>query len=322
MTDEKLSRSNNLYFDVTVQDSPCQAKKVRVMADEEHSHSFFSKCMDERSPVKFTALSPSKSGQTFFNKKVGSRAAVSKRPLRFSLEETQDNNVESIKSSEPAGLIAVSGYVNWLELEREVAVGDQLRRVRDGEFQDDTGKIQIAVWGQLIDQLQERKSLRFTDIVTSTWRNQLKLMTTTSTKIQNIDSLDCPKSGMSAVKENGYNLICCPEIVSANHQEYYSCRNITCRKKILVKDMTTKIVTCEHCKRKMLLKSLNHTFIVDLILETKGKQVSLTMFPNVIETLKLDITIIEEEILLLENYDFTYNHKKVVTKVEKHEDLI
>ena len=70
LTDEKLSRSNNLYFDVTVQDSPCQAKKVRVMADEEHSHSFFSKCMDERSPVKFTALSPSKSGQTFFNKKV------------------------------------------------------------------------------------------------------------------------------------------------------------------------------------------------------------------------------------------------------------
>ena len=180
LTDEKLSKSNNLYFDVTVQDSPCQAKKVRVMADEEHSH----------------------------------------------------------------------------------------------------------------------------------------------TKIQNIDSLDCPKSGMSAVKENGYNLICCPEIVSANHQEYYSCRNITCRKKILVKDMTTKIVTCEHCKRKMLLKSLNHTFIVDLILETKGKQVSLTMFPNVIETLKLDITKIEEEILLLENYDFTYNHKKVVTKVEKHEDLI
>ena len=49
---------------------------------------------------------------------------------------------------------------------------------------------------------------------------------------------------------------------------------------------------------------------------------SLTMFPNVIEALKLDMTIIEEEILLLEEYDFTYNHKKVVTKVEKHQDLI
>ena len=40
------------------------------------------------------------------------------------------------------------------------------------------------------------------------------------------------------------------------------------------------------------------SFFVDLILETKGKQVSLTMFANVIETLKLDMSIIEEEILL------------------------
>lgn len=220
----------------------------------------------------------------------------------------------------PSGLIIISGYVNWLEPEREVAVGDRLRRVCDGEFNDETGKIKIAVWGELFDQIHERKILKFTDIVTNTWRNNLKLMTTTSTKIENVVSLDCPIA--PAVKDNGYTMICCPEVVSANHQEYYSCRNITCRKKILVKDTTTKLVTCEYCKRKMLLKSLNHTFIVDLILETKGKQVSLTMFPNVIEALKLDMSIIEEEILLLEDYDFTYNHKKVVTKVVKHEDMI
>ena len=54
-----------------------------------------------------------------------------------------------------------------------------MRCVRDGEFNDETGKIKIAIWGELIDQIQERKSLRFTDIVTNTWRNNLKLMTTT-----------------------------------------------------------------------------------------------------------------------------------------------
>ena len=43
------------------------------------------------------------------------------------------------------------------------------------------------------------------------------------------------------------------------------------------------------------------------------------MFPNVIQTLNLDMKILKEELLSLEDFDFTLTSKKVITKVCKEE---
>jgi len=75
-------------------------------------------------------------------------------------------------------------------------------------------------------------------------------------------------------------------------------------KKITTRDGNERIVCCPHCKRKMTLKSLTHTYVVELVLEKGGKQTVLTLFPNVIATLSIDMTIIDEELLMLENYDY------------------
>ena len=71
----------------------------------------------------------------------------------------------------------------------------------------------------------------------------------------------------------------------------------------------------------MVTKCLKHTFIVEVILEKRGKQTSLTTFPNVLDDLQIDKTIIEDEILMFENFDFHYSKRRIVTKIVKHEDL-
>ena len=42
---------------------------------------------------------------------------------------------------------------------------------------------------------------------------------------------------------------------------------------------------------------------------------------NVLDDLDIDKKIIEDEILMFENYDFHYSQKRIVTNIVKHEDL-
>lgn len=60
----------------------------------------------------------------------------------------------------------------------------------------------------------------------------------------------------------------------------------------------------------MIVKDLTHTFIVEIVLEKAGKQITLTVFPNVLDTLNIDRKIIEEELLCMEDNDFHYSKKK------------
>ena len=62
----------------------------------------------------------------------------------------------------------------------------------------------------------------------------------------------------------------------------------------------------------MVAKNLKHTFIVAL--EKNGKQTNLTIFPNVLDDLSIDKTIIEDELWMFVS-DFKFQKKK-------HGDLI
>jgi hypothetical protein len=69
----------------------------------------------------------------------------------------------------------------------------------------------------------------------------------------------------------------------------------------------------------MLTKIL---YIVELVLEKLGKKITLTLFLNVIETIDIDKSIIEEEHFSFENSDYHYSRKRVITKLVKHEELL
>ena len=158
-------------------------------------------------------------------------------------------------------------------------------------------------------------------MATNFWNGKLKLTTTGTSKFEAVDSAETVVRE-EAGDSNEITVLCCPEVVGAKLEEYYSCRNITCRKKITLDDKDIKFIKCTSCNRKQLTKSLKHTFIVEVILEKRGQQTNLTIFPNVLDDLNLDKTIIEDEILMFENYDFHYSRRRIVTKIVKHEDLI
>ena len=52
-------------------------------------------------------------------------------------------------------------------------------------------------------------------------------------------------------------------------------------------------------------------------------QTKLTIFPEVLRQLQVNMNILEDELLDLEDYDFVYqSSSKVVICIIKHEDLI
>ena len=80
-------------------------------------------------------------------------------------------------------------------------------------------------------------------------------------------------------------------------------------------------VTCKVCKRKMLIKKCDESFSCEVMLQkAEEKQLTLTIFPDVIEDFfgLTDVQLLEDALLTLENADFTYSVKKVVTKITVH----
>ena len=171
----------------------------------------------------------------------------------------------------------------------------------------------------MIPTLKPNTPFKCLNVATNLWNGKLKLTTTVTSKFEAVDSVE------TMVREqvegtNEITVLCCPEVVAVKLEEYYSCRSITCRKKKTLDDKDILFIKCTSCNRKQLTKSLKHTFIVEVIFEKRGQQTNLTIFPNVLDDLNLDKTIIEDEILMFEKYDFHYSRRRIVTKIVKHEE--
>eukprot|EP00112_Aurelia_sp_Birch-Aquarium-sp1_P021763 Seg5932.2 transcript_id=Seg5932.2/GoldUCD/mRNA.D3Y31 product="hypothetical protein" protein_id=Seg5932.2/GoldUCD/D3Y31 len=69
-------------------------------------------------------------------------------------------------------------------------------------------------------------------------------------------------------------------------------------------------------------KKCDESFSCEVMLQKAGeKQLTLAIFPDVIEDLcgLTDVQLVEDALLALDNVDFTYTLKKVVTKIAVHE---
>ena len=167
-------------------------------------------------------------------------------------------------------------FIFCLYAQREARVGGTLKFVREAKFYDETGCINFAIWDILINELKPKTSLKFSNITTNFWNGRLKLTTTVSSTIQpgNFNTNLIRIETNVDEKEKESTVLCCPEVVAVKLEEYFSCRNIICRKKISIgENKDSKFVKCLNCDRKMVTKNLKHTFIVEVFLEKKnGKQ--------------------------------------------------
>lgn len=96
LTEEKISRGQNRYFDMNFKKTPAEGIKIRVMSSENSNHDFFQNCFENKSPIKLKCLSPSKSGQVFYNEKVGSSVEICKKSLLFAIEDHVNTKVSDV----------------------------------------------------------------------------------------------------------------------------------------------------------------------------------------------------------------------------------
>eukprot|EP00794_Sanderia_malayensis_P017146 gene17146-18871_t len=113
--------------------------------------------------------------------------------------------------------------------------------------------------------------------------------------------------------------------MSVSLTKFNICPNLDCRKKLNPYPAQIK-VSCNNCKRKMLLKKCPSTFTCQVTLACEDKTQSMyAIFPNVLaelfDTGVEDLDLLEDQLLSLENVDFHVNKKKVVMKIIPHNKM-
>jgi len=216
--------------------TPENKSKVRVMTGSNYNYEFFQGQKKSQSPLLLKQLSPIKSGRIFFNPKTGSSAIGSPIKLDFTFDDQQDLTVQRIKSARPLGTFSLTGQIIWQSETRTVNVGSSEKQVREAKFLDETGPIDIPVWGDPITALVNNKTYRFFGLSTNFWNGKLQLVTTLSRTIDNIE--DQKKDQKKTYDWKSVNMavtsqICWPEVVTVKVDKCVTCRNKMCRRKIV-----------------------------------------------------------------------------------------
>ena len=229
------------------------------------------------------------------------------------------NKIEDILKNQPTALFNVTGRINWLEDTRSVLCGPNKikKSVHLGLIADETGSIKISIWGSLIADVVEDTPLFITSVKCEDYFGvRLSTISNSSlSKFENEIHVDWGKFDLVPQQTT----LCCPNIESVKVNSFLKCVNIECKRKVSPFPGETK-VTCLNvtCKRKMLVKRCKKSFNVDLLVSDKDNdniQHSITLFTqvlhNIIEVGDKINEIIEDELLEIENFDFTINKKKV-----------
>ena len=274
---------------------------------------------ESKSPVKLSGISSTNAGVKFFNSNVGSKLHDAST-LRFCCKQPEPLLINELQNIQHQGNFSVAGQMKWHLDERNVLVGKQKieRRVRDAILADNSGNIIISIWAELIDQVQEYVSYDITNVITVNF-NWLKLSTTASTTLKQTDKAFTIAWDDIHPTEVEHT-VCCPELLSVKVNPYLVCVNNECKKKVVPYPGDSS-VACKVCKRKMLIKKCDESFSCEVMLQkAEEKQLTLTIFPDVIEDFfgLTDVQLVEDALLTLENADFTYSVKKVVTKITVH----
>ena len=239
--------------------------------------------------------------------------------------DNQDVLITDILSNPPDGVFSIKGELQWSEYVRTVTGHGSQKQLREGKVIGESNyQMAITIWGtDLIESILESKCYQFTNMAISYWNGQVRLTTTTNTQIipseeTNYDWCMHPFTDKSTI-------ICCPTILSVHLNDYISCPNNDCRKKIDVENNSSKTVLCVSCKIIMLVKNCQKTYSIELIVEKNGKQTKLTAFPECIKQYfhKSGETELKNylcSMLEFENVDIHFDRKKIITKFQDHCD--
>ena len=123
-----------------------------------------------------------------------------------------------------------------------------------------------------------------------------------------------------------HTVFCCPDIDNVTLNVWPICTKKRCGKKV-TPTPGAKIVRCSSCSSTMLLSKCECGPSAELQLTKDSKNLTFSVFSNVLDEFfhanvrhlyKDDMDSLTEKLLQLDNTDFSYNAKKIVTKMSEH----
>jgi len=333
--EEKISINNKAYFDVSIKTSPRCNAKVRVMSNkDDYSHEKFNEHYKARSPLRFNNLSPMKSGKRFLNPSFGGNVATtSAEEMSFSPDDIQEITVADVILAPPDGRFTITGQVRWTEYPKQKNVYGYPRKLREGLIIDKSNhQLPITIWNEeLFGVIEEGKSYQMTELVVSYFHNILRLASSGDTKISGVEVKNSFNWDQHPTEDSTRaTRICCPSVIGAKVHEYSACPIISCRKKIVIvsDDKEKPRVTCPHCRQQVSTKRLTLTSCFEIVIESNSRQLHLTAFHDCVKTyFKANGEGVGNDqyvnaILEMENVDFSFDKKKIITRMVDHEDLV
>ena len=285
----------------------------------------------EEEPVKLKSLSKTQNKIYFFNTSRGSTINRT-NSVNFSFDNKHFQNVSFIKIQK-TGIFDILATSQWLHNIKQIDSPKVNGRLREAALYDDSRGICLTVWEDSIDLIEEGKTYKFYNLALKNFFG-LKLSTTTSTNITATSDADkvIPDLCESELKEHldHENMIndelhpklCCPELFGTTVSVGPSCVNMTCGKalqivpgsRIVIRINRSMTMRVDKCPR---IFNCQLTF-ADLTLSLPVDVAPKCFKEDAAELFKKDETGFRMTLSLLENMDFTYNPKNIVTSMTDH----
>ena len=326
----KSESGSNYYFDVHLQVSQEDVQLIRVMTTKSDTskHQMFRDKLHAQQPIQLNLLRVAPSGMVFMhNGTVVKDAPTISIPFQFKPTATLPvmKVANIIKQKKQGDIVTVSGTVKW-DSEPKTPENTK-KRVRDGKCIDSTGIIDISVWEDHIEQIQEGRFYTISNCKVKYFYGK-KLSTLPETTITPAKEQDTSKSEMCKTDEKP--VVCCPEIQNVMVDMYAICNFKDCKARITGNTESKVMVRCTSCNRAMLIKNCYVEITTSFQLEKENKQYNVNAYNKAITNfLKEDIFLykdnldkLTEKLLLLENVDFRLsNNGKIVTEITSHEQM-
>ena len=264
--------------------------------------------MNSQQPISLNNLRKLQNGMVFMqNETVIKDVSPLSMPFQFVPAAAEPTvKVTDVLKKKQGNMVTVCGTVKWdsQSLKQE----NCNKNVRDGKLIDSSGAVDISIWGEPINTIEEGKFYKITNCKRRFFHGK-KLSTTQESVITESEEQDISKPLIQPAQMS--TVLCCPETQNVTIDYHAICNNKNCKARI-DNGGHSRVVRCTSCNRSMLIKNCYMDINTTFQLEKDNEQYTVVPHSRVLDlyfkedipSYRNDQDRIIEKVLLLENVDF------------------
>ena len=330
----KLSRSNNDYFDVTLQ---TKDKTLRGISFSPEKMKIMKSRYESSSPIKLTSYAIKRNRYTDEDE-----VHINKRTKITDPATTElDFDIKQVKSDEDLATLTtvndiiehntksskvnISGRVSFDASPETIQANGKTLQKLETVLTDETGSIRLVLWEKDIDRVQNGLTYKITQALVKNF-NSNKYITLNRQSLIAEAQITIQRSDEQLL-DNQLNTVSCPVDGVEKVTTYLSCRKCSAAFPLNVEK---RILHCANCGCAQLKDKCTKRTIAKALFLTSGEQVSLTIFDDKLVTLHniynpeakvQDSSTFDEEniteLLLSVEATIFYNKKMNVTSIKQ-----